>query len=62
MQKAALLMYAIYPFQIYKNTNLHITVCGDIDRKRLDRIHSYAFTSDLTKKKQQQQHYNVIVT
>ncbi len=25
MQKAALLMYAIYPF---KGTNLHITVCG----------------------------------
>ncbi len=25
MQKAALLMYAIYPF---KSTNLHITVCG----------------------------------
>ncbi len=25
MQKAALLMYAIYPF---KSTNVHITVCG----------------------------------
>ncbi len=30
MQKAALLMYAIYPF---KSTNLHITVCGIIDWK-----------------------------
>ncbi len=35
MQKAALLIYTIHPFQ--KHT--------------LDRIHSYTFTSDLAKKK-----------
>ncbi len=41
MQKAALLMYAIYPFQKYKFT--HYCMC-DIDWKRLDSIHSYTFT------------------
>ncbi len=48
MQKAALLMYAIYQFQKYKFTLLY--VC-DVDWKRLDRIHSYTLTSGLTKKK-----------
>ncbi len=46
MQKAALL-YAIYPFQKYKFTH-HCK--WDIDWKKLDRIHSYTFTSGLTKK------------
>ncbi len=43
----------------FKITNLHITVCGDIDWKRLDRIHSYTFTSDLTKKKTLQCHCDI---
>ncbi len=47
MQKAELLMYAIYPFQKCKFTHYCM---WDIDWKRLDMIHSYTFTSDLTKK------------
>ncbi len=45
MQKAALLMYAIYPFQKCKCTHYCM---WDIDWKRLDMIHSYF--SGLTKK------------
>ncbi len=47
MQKAAL-MYAIYPFQKYKLTHYCM---WDIDWKRLNMIHSYTFTSGLTKQK-----------
>ncbi len=57
MQKAALLMYAIYPFQKYKLTHYCM---WDIDWKRLNMIHSYTFTSGLTKQKTHS-HYNVIV-
>ncbi len=47
LQTPALLMYAIYPFQKYKCTHYCM---WDIDWKRLDMIHSYTFTSGLTKK------------
>ncbi len=46
MQKAALLMYVIYPFQKYTFTHYCMR---DSEWKRLDRIHSYTFTSGITK-------------
>ncbi len=58
IQKPALLMYAIYPFQKYKFTHYCM---WDIDWKRQDRIHSYTFTSGLPKKTKTHCHYNVIL-
>ncbi len=52
MQKAALLTVCM-PYIHFKSTNLHFTV-WDIDWKRLDMIHSYTFTSGLTKNEQKQ--------
>ncbi len=58
IQKPALLMYAIYPFQKYKFTHYCM---WDIDWNRQDRIHSYTFTSGLPKKTKTHCHYNVIL-